>query len=78
MRVPGTRFGLVVYYTVPKDYTIVVIAERARAPRVVVFFEFEQLTKFYMRIDEYWELGECCWKEKNDLTVFMGNVSAWI
>jgi len=75
--IPGTRFGKVIFYHIPKDYHILVEAGRAGS-NVYCFFKFKKESKFYLRIKPYWELESGLWMKKDEKVLFEGNVLKWI
>jgi len=62
--IPGTRFGKSIFYVVPKDYFILVEGTRTGS-EVYVFFNYEKLSTFYIRLVNYWVLK------------YNGNISLW-
>lgn len=75
--IPGTRFGEVVLYTMPKTYSIVIVAGRMRN-NVLCFFEHEKLTKFHIKTGECWLLDGKKWLEIKEEVIFSGNILKWI
>ncbi len=72
--IPGTRFGQVILYTIPKKYTVIVEAGRLKN-KVYCFFEFDKLSNYYIRLNEYWILNKFDWNKKNkEKIIFQGNV----
>jgi len=63
--IPGTRFGKCIFYTHPKDYHILVEADRIGS-NVFVFFDFKQKGKFHMVVDKYWILKHGQWIERDE------------
>jgi hypothetical protein len=76
--IPGTRFGMVIFYCLPKPYYILV--EGGRKPiDVFCFFEFSKQGMYYINVEEYWTLNGNKWKKYNSLrTFFQGNVLMFI
>lgn len=75
--IPGTRFGKVIFYTMPKKYHLLVEGDRIGS-HVYCFFKFKKVSKYYINIAEYWILKNDCWIKKKDRTIFEGNVLKWI
>lgn len=76
--IPGSRFGKLIFYTIPKDYHILFEADR---PIIIAyyFFNYKQIDKFYIEIGEHWILKGSEWvyiKEKK--MIFEGNVLMWL
>ena len=63
--IPGTRFGKCIFYVIPKDYFILVEGTR-KGSEVYIFFNYEKLSKFYIRLVKYWILR------------YDGDTSKWI
>ena len=77
--IPGTRFGLAIFYCYPKKYNIIVLADRIKGSRVFCFFKFKKLSKYYIEVGECWELKKNYWdKHKGKKKFFQGNVLKWI
>ena len=77
--IPGTRFGLAIFYCYPKTYNIIVLGDRVKGSRVFCFFKFKKISKFYIEVDEYWELKKNYWDiHKIKKRFFQGNVLKWI
>jgi len=76
--VPGTRFGRVIFYCLPKKYTILVENERIGI-EVFVFYDFENINDLLIKVNKYWKLKEYCWEEHNEERTFLtGHVLKWI
>jgi len=76
--IPGTRFGKVIFYYIPKKYFILVEADRIGS-NVYVFFEYERLNKFYIQLKKYWILKNGFWIEHNvEKDIFSGKILKWI
>jgi len=76
--IPGTRFGKVIYYALPKKYYILIESERLGS-NVFVFFNYEHSGKFYIIVEEYWKLEHGCWVKYNEKkSFFQGKVLKWI
>lgn len=71
--IPGTRFGQAIFYTEPKEYTILIEAGRAGS-LVYCFFKSEQKGKFYLKISPCWLLISNIWEKIDEKTIFEGNV----
>lgn len=61
MRVPGTRFGLVLFCTPEHDYKILVFHGMARV-QIFYMFEYKE-TKDDVILDNYWELKGPNWSK---------------
>lgn len=75
--IPGTRFGKAIFYVNPKTYYILVEGGRLGVD-VYVFFKFEKISKFYIRVKKHWQLSSGRWVLKKQKTFFEGNVLKWI
>jgi len=76
--IPGTRFGKVIYYSMPKNYHILVEASRLGS-NVFCFYEYEKISKFYIKVCLYYNLEGYKWiKYKKIKTFFQGDVLKWI
>ena len=76
--IPGTRFGKSIFYSINKKYNIIVESNRTGS-RVYVFFKHKKLSRYYLRIDEYWILKDGTWVErKKELILFEGNILRFI
>ena len=77
--IPGTRFGEVIIYTMPKDYNILVESSRLEGSKVYCFFKYEKLSRYYIKVEECWVLKGKKWKKlRKDKTFFEGNTLRWI
>jgi len=76
--IPGTRFGQVLLYIEPRTYKIIVESGRTGV-NVYYFFEFERMSKFYIKLKHYWLLDGVNWKEKiEDKVLFEGSILKFI
>jgi len=76
--IPGTRFGQVLLYVEPRAYKMLVESTRIGVS-VYYFFEYEKISKFYIKLTHYWELEGTNWVEKNDeKTFFEGKILKFI
>lgn len=75
--IPGTRFGKAIFYALPKKYYILVEAGRIGS-NVFVFFEYKKLSRFYIKVDELWQLRNGMWNVEKDKTFFEGNILKFI
>lgn len=72
--IPGTRFGKMIFYTLTKKYKILVLAGRAGS-EVYVLFNYEHVSKYYIKFNKYWILHHGLWEEHNEeKTLFEGSV----
>jgi len=77
-KIPGTRFGKVIFFCRNKKYNILVEAGRLGS-NVYVFFESEKIKNNYLSVTKYWILEKELWVEKNKEKVFHeGNVLLFI
>jgi len=77
--IPGTRFGQVLLYTIPKKYRILVESSRLGGSKVYCFFKYEKISRYYIEAKECWELNGSEWKKmKKTKTFFEGNALKWI
>lgn len=75
--IPGTRFGMAIFYTVPKEYNILVEASRTGIS-VYCFFKYKRIDKFFIKSKDCWLLINDHWaKCRNPKTFFEGNVLRW-
>jgi len=76
--IPGTRFGQVLLYIEPRKYKMLVEATRIGVS-VYYFFDYEKISKFYIKLVHYWELDGVNWIEKNEeKTFFEGKILKFI
>jgi hypothetical protein len=76
--IPGTRFGQVILYTLPKTYYIIVESGRL-SNNVYCFFDYKKVSRFYISISKCWKLDGIKWNEVNNETIlFEGNVLKFI
>jgi hypothetical protein len=75
--IPGTRFGKAIIYILPKEYSILVEAGRLGS-NVYVFFDYEQISEYYIKVNKYWILKKTEWIEKEEKVFFEGNVLKWL
>jgi hypothetical protein len=76
--IPGSRFGKLIFYTIPKDYHILFEADR---PIIVAyyFFKYTKIDKFYIELGEHWILKGTEWIYiKDKKMIFEGNVLLWL
>jgi len=77
--IPGTRFGQVIVYTLPKEYNILIEASRVGRSKVYCFFTHKKLSRYYIELEEYWLLNDTKWKKlRKPIKIFEGNVLRWI
>jgi len=77
--IPGTRFGQVILYVIPKDYQILVEANRLGGSKVYCFFKYEKVSRYYIKAKDCWELKGVKWKKlPKERMFFEGNVLRWI
>jgi hypothetical protein len=67
--IPGTRYGQVILYNNDKLYKILVEGTRIGVS-IFYFFEYKKLSKFYLKVDKYWELHKNLWVENNTEKIF--------
>lgn len=75
--IPGTRFGKVIFYFLPKKYNILFEGGRT-GTKVYIFFEYEKAGRYYIKIKPYWELENRQWIKKKEKIIFEGNVLKWL
>jgi len=75
--IPGTRFGKVIFYFLPKKYNILFEGGRT-GTKVYIFFEYEEAGRYYIKIKPYWELENKQWIKKKEKIIFEGNVLKWL
>ena len=75
--IPGTRFGKVIFYCIPKEYYILVEADRIGS-NVYCFFDYERVSRFYMKTKNCWILKRGFWEEVGEKVFFEGNVLKFI
>jgi hypothetical protein len=71
-KIPGTRCGQVIFYTLNKKYKILVKNERMGIS-VFYFSKFKRLNNFYLRVEEYNILKGNEWKEVKAPKIFFAN-----
>ena len=76
--IPGTRFGQAILYALPKKYNILIEASRLGS-NVFCFFEYEKVSRYYIKIKDCWKLKGSKWiKLKKEYIAFEGNALKWI
>jgi len=75
--IPGTRFGKKIFYFIPKKYNILIEGSRIGS-NVYVFFDYKKIGRFYIELEQYWELEKGIWTKKFDKKIFEGNVLRWL
>ena len=76
--IPGTRFGKTIFFSIPKLYLILVEAGRTGSD-VYVFFKFNKVSKYYIKVDECWYLKRGRWYKENEEKIFFeGNILKFI
>lgn len=75
--IPGTRFGKIIFYTIPKEYNILIESDRIGS-NVYCFFKYEKLSKYYIKIKPYWYLSHGIWIKDDEKVVFEGRVLKWV
>jgi hypothetical protein len=76
--IPGTRFGQVLLFMEPRTYKMIVESTRVGVS-VYYFFEYEKVSRFYIKLTHYWELHNTEWEEKNEEKVlFEGKILKFI
>jgi len=79
LSIPGTRFGEVLVYIIPKKYNILIESSRIGGSKVYCFFEYETLSRFYINVKECWELKGAKWKKLSKERIFFeGNTLKWL
>ena len=77
--IPGTRFGKAILYCLPKDYHILIMANRAGNSVVYVFFDYKKVSKFYLKVKSCWVLSSYDWLKINEEKMFFeGNALKFI
>jgi hypothetical protein len=75
--IPGTRFGKIIFYHIPKKYFILIEGDRIGS-NVYIFFNYEKLSKFYIKLNEHWILSHGLWIKKDNKIIFGGSILKWI
>ena len=77
-RIPGTRFGMIIFFCYPKKYHILVLSSRTGS-EVYCFFKFKKDSRFWITLNEYYILKNNKWKKVNKpKKIFEGHVLKWI
>ncbi len=77
-KIPGTRFGKIIFYSKDKKYNILVEAGRLGS-NVYVFFDSKRIKNNYLSVTKYWILKKGIWMEKEGEKIFHeGNVLLFI
>lgn len=78
MAIPGTRFGKAIFYHEDKTYFILVESGRAGS-NVYFFYDYEKISRFYLKLDTHWKLESGAWVEQiGERVLFEGNILKWI
>jgi len=76
--IPGRRREAIIYH-IPKKYNILVEGNRTGCSNVYYFFDFKKVSRYYVKLNEYWKLEKFGWVQYNDEKVFFqGNVLKWL
>jgi hypothetical protein len=76
--IPGTRFSRVIFYCLPKRYTILVENLRTGV-EVFTFYDFIKEDDIMIKVSKYWKLKDTYWEEYNTERTFLsGNILKWI
>lgn len=76
--IPGTRFGQVLLYCEPRPYKMLVETGRMGV-NVYYFLEYEQISKFYIKVKKCCKLNNCEWTEcVEEKEFFEGNILKFI
>lgn len=75
--IPGTRFGKVLFYTIPKDYHILIYSTRFGSD-VYYFNDFEKLSRTKIFVKKCWLLKSNEWVKKNNLEFKQDEVMKWL
>ena len=75
--IPGTRFGKVIFYILPKKYHILVEAGRTGS-NVYYFFKYKKISKFYILVENFYRLENGLWVKRYNKKLFSGNILKWI
>jgi len=76
MVIPGTRFGKNLFFTLPKEYQILVESSRFGSD-IYYFFKFKK-TKFHIETEECWQLKENNWVRMFNKKFFNGDILKWL
>jgi len=63
--IPGTRFGMVIYYIKDKKY-IILIEKLRYGVNVYYFFTYKIVNKFFIELKHYWILKNNVWEFSNE------------
>ena len=76
--IPGTRFGMVIFYAFDKKYNIAIEGDRIGI-KIYCMFDYVKKGKFYIECSSYWVLKDYLWEKVDEnRTFFMGNFLKWI
>ena len=75
--IPGTRFGKSIIYSPNKKYFILVKSERSGVS-VFCFFNYKKVGKFWLIVEDAWELINDKWVNKGRISFFEGGVLLFI
>ena len=75
--IPGTRFGEVIFYVLPKKYYILIEATRFGS-NIYYFFEFKKINKYYIEVKYLYKLKNNNWNKIIKRKFFEGNVLKFI
>ncbi len=76
--IPGTRFGKVIFYHEDKEYYLLFVSDRVEACKVYCFFNFKRKGRYYIEVEDYWELKKNLWVAGKNETFFEGNTLKFI
>lgn len=75
--IPGTRFGKAIFFYLPKNYYILVEASRFGS-KVFSFRDYKKVSRFYMSVENCWELKGGAWVKTEEKVFFEGNTLKFI
>jgi hypothetical protein len=75
--IPGTRFGIALFYTCPKSYYILVEAERIGV-NIFCFQKYSKEGRFWLIVHKAWQLKNNMWVECGFKKFFEGHILLFI
>lgn len=71
--IPGTQFGKCLFYTPNKKYYILIEADRVGS-NTFYFKQYKKISKYYISVDEVWQLLNDKWKNIGEKIFFEGKI----
>lgn len=74
--IPGTRWGKMIFFCIPKNYYILVNSTRVGVD-VFYFEKFEKISTHHIHIELAYKLNGCRWEETKNEVFYQGKILAF-